>query len=167
MLSDRTAALWSLVGVCALFGFAIVRLGGRALNTLAAGLTPGQWVLAGASTVAFVYFEGVLALQRRWVPRLIERARELRRGSPPLHRVLAPLYAMSLIGASARHVRRAWTLLGSIVLAVLLVGLLDEPWRGIIDLAVAMALAWGVVSIVRAAPHAFAPTPPEPVETGA
>ena len=46
---------------------------------------------------------------------------------------------------------RSWSLVLAILGAVVLVGRLPVPWRGIIDLGVAAALAWGLVAIARAA----------------
>lgn len=94
--------------------------------------------------IAFAYGEGFRALAHRWVPRMDRRARELGRAAPIHHRLLAPLYAMSLIGAPTRTLVRAWSGVALIVAAVLIVRMLPEPWRGIIDFAVAIALTIGL-----------------------
>lgn len=156
---SRIAPLWSLVGVCLLFSFAIFRLGRRGVEAMALGLTPGQWLALVAFTAGFVYVEGVIALQRRWVPRLLGRARELRAESRLPYRAIAPLYGMSLVAAEPTRMLRSWALVLGIVAAVILISRLPEPWRGIIDLAVAAALAFGLVSIVAALPE-FVGRPP-------
>jgi hypothetical protein len=145
----RVASVWALVGVSLLFGFAVVRLSGRGFGTVSAGLTPTQWLVLSLGVAFFVYTEGVMALERRWVPRLVDRARELRGESRVLHRALAPLYGMSLIGATPSRLRRAWLGVAAIVLLVTLIRALPEPWRGIVDLSVAAALTWGVIAILR------------------
>jgi hypothetical protein len=58
--------------------------------------------------------------------------------------VLAPLYALGLLGADRGTRLRAYVSVFLIVLAVLIVRACSEPWRGIIDGAVAAALAWGL-----------------------
>ena len=69
--------------------------------------------------------------------------------------LLAPLYGLSLIGASRKETARAWAGTLAIVLAVLVVRSFPEPWRGITDFAVAAALAWGLAAIVRGVPSAL------------
>lgn len=148
------AVAWALVGVSALFSFAVLRLGGRGVRTILEGLAPGQWLVLVLLTFAFVYGEGVISLQRRWVPRLIERARSLRSERPALQ-FLGPLYGLSLVGAPAKSLLRAWLGTLAIVTAVLTVRTFPDPWRGIVDFAVASALVWGLLSIAWRAPRAF------------
>ncbi|MDZ7779050.1 MAG: hypothetical protein U5R14_03810 [Gemmatimonadota bacterium] len=148
------AVAWTLVGVSGLFAFAVLRLGGRGVRTILEGLAPGQWLVLLVLTFAFVYGEGVMSLQRRWVPRLIERARSLRDERRALQ-VLAPLYGLSLVGAPAKRLLRAWLGTFAIITAVLTVRTFPDPWRGIVDFAVAGALVWGLLSIAWRAPGAF------------
>lgn len=142
------ASAWALLGVILLFAFATVRLGAQGIATVRGGLESVEWVVLVALTGAFVYAEGYRALQRRYAPFVVRRARALSRERSPWLRLLAPLYAMSLVGAPARNVLRAWAGVLAIVLAVAVVRALPEPWRGIVDLAVAAALAWGTVAVL-------------------
>ena len=104
--------------------------------------------------VAFVYGEGFRALDRRWVPMLVERALLLRDDPRLFVRLLAPLYGLSLVGAGRDDLIRGWLLTTAILGAVLIVRTLPDPWRGIVDFAVAAALAWGLVAILRRVPEA-------------
>ena len=104
-------------------------------------------------TAAFVYGEGFRALDRRWVPRLVERALLLRDDPRVLVRLVAPLYGLSLVGAARDDLIRGWLLTTAILGAVLIVRALPDPWRGIVDFAVAAALAWGLVAILRRVPE--------------
>ncbi|MDP2957733.1 MAG: hypothetical protein Q8N53_15005 [Longimicrobiales bacterium] len=149
------AAAWALLGVALLFLFAAMRLRRRGLETVQAGLAPLEWVALALLTAVFVYAEGFRALQRRWVPRLIRRVCALREEGCMHHRVLAPLYGMSLIGAPPGSTVRAWGGTLAIVGAVMLVRAFPEPWRGITDLAVASALVWGLGAILVEARRAF------------
>ena len=116
--------------------------------TVAAGLTPLEWLALVVLALAFAYGEGFRALARRWVPAMDRRARELGPAAPMHHRLLAPLYAMSLIGGTTRAVVRAWIGVLLIVIAVFIVRALPDPWRGIVDLSVALALTIGLVRLV-------------------
>ena len=138
-----------MTGVVAVFIEAIVQLGRRGIATMRAGLEPIEWIVLAVLLIAFVYGEGVRALARRWVPGVLARTRELGPASRAIDRVLAPLYVMSLTGAPARVLARAWIGVALIVAAVLIVRALPEPWRGIVDLSVATALLVGLVAIVR------------------
>lgn len=148
------APAWTLIGVGALFTSAVTRLGSRGVSTLSEGLTRGQWVALVLLTSVMVYGEGVLALQRKWVPRLLDRARSVRDESLGL-KILAPFYGLSLVGGPVKQLRRGWISTIAIVTAVLVVRSFSEPWRGIVDFAVASALAWGLISIVLGAPGVF------------
>ena len=152
--SGRGAAVWALAGVAALFGSAVLRLGGRGVETMLGGLAPLQWAVLAALTVFMVYTEGVLTFQRRWVPKLIERARVVRRERLWL-KLLAPLYGMALVGGPPARNLRAWLGTMAIVGAIIAVRALPDPWRGVVDFAVAAALGWGLVCIARRARDAL------------
>jgi hypothetical protein len=145
--ASRFAAVWGLFGVAATFVEAIYRLGARALEAIEQGLSPVQWATLALSTVTLVYFEGYRALQRRFAPRVVQRA--LAVGAEPLRwKLLAPLYVLSLVGAPRKEFARGWLAVGLIVGAVFAVRAMAEPWRGIVDGAVACALSWGLVALL-------------------
>lgn len=151
---ERISIAWALLGVALVFLYAIVRLGMTGYAAVRAGLTPFEWIVLVVLAFAFVYGEGHRAIQRRWVPRLIERVRDLpRRGF--LLRLLAPLFGLSLIGGPRSDLVRGWSLAAGVTLAVFVVRALPGPWRGIVDAAVAAALTWGLVALVVNAPRAF------------
>lgn len=144
----KLVRLWTLVGVALLFGFAIYRLGSRGIATVVEGLTPAEWTILSASTILFVYGEGVRALQKKWIPQVIARAHALSPGRGPILYLLAPLYGMALVGSRPRALLRAWATTFAIALAAYLVSRMPEPWRGIVDLSVSAALGWGLLFIV-------------------
>lgn len=127
----------------------IHRLGSRALSTVQAGLTSGQWLALAAIVAGFMYVEGYRALQAKFAPLVVSRALEI--GSRKLcvsTLVSAPLYSLSLIGAERRALVRAWLAVLLIAGAVWLVRGLPSPWRGLIDAGVAAALAWGLCALI-------------------
>lgn len=138
-------AVWGLTGVAAILGWAAFRLGRRGVDVVLAGLSPLEWVALLALVAVFVYGEGVRALQRGWLPRVADRAARLARDGSWALRAVAPLHAFGLVGTPRRVAARAWLGVAAVVVAVLVVRALPEPWRGIVDLAVALALAWGAV----------------------
>ncbi|MDH3424525.1 MAG: hypothetical protein OEN00_16135, partial [Gemmatimonadota bacterium] len=104
---------------------------------------------------AFVYGEGVRALGRRWVPDVIDRARRLRSDPSRLMRLSGPLYGLRLVGRDRVALFWGWFTTVAIVVAVFVVRALPEPWRGIVDFAVAGALMWALIVIVRRFPEAI------------
>jgi len=148
------ASGWTVVGVAAVFAWAVYRLGGRGLTTIQGGLAGIEWSVLIALTAAFVYGEGFRTLDRRWVPELVTRALRLREERNVLFFVLAPLYGLRLVGSDRAELLRGWLGTGAIVVAVVIVRSFPAPWRGIVDFAVASALAWGLVAILRRVPAA-------------
>jgi hypothetical protein len=126
----------------------VIRLGVRSLRTIGQGLSPAEWVALAIVVPALGWLEGHRALQRRFVPKLVERAL---RGGDELQgfAVLgAPLYALSLAWADRRAMLRAWAGVAAIAGAVMLVRQLPSHARGIVDLGVAVALGWGLAALV-------------------
>ncbi len=146
----RIAVVWAPLGVSMLFGLGVFRLGMRGIAEVGAGLTSFQWAVLLLTVALFVYGEGFLALQRHWVPRMAERANRLRAVRNAIVLILAPLHAMSLIGGDTRELVRGWSMVAAIGAAVIVVERLPAPWRGIVDLGVACALAWGFLFVAEA-----------------
>lgn len=139
---------WAVTGVAAIFADATWRLALRGIDAMHSGLDPLEWLALALLTAAFVYGEGVRALQRRWIPYVLARIVQLRDETAPVYVVLAPLYAIGVIGPPRASVVRAWAGVAGIVAAVVIVSRFPDPWRGIVDLAVATALLWGLIVLV-------------------
>jgi hypothetical protein len=139
---------WAVTGVAAIFAHAIRSLALRGIDALRSGLDPHEWLALALLTAAFVYGEGVRALQRRWVPYVVARIVRLRDETARVYLVLAPLYAIGVIGPPRASVIRAWAGVAGIAAAVVIVSRFPDPWRGIVDLAVACALLWGLTVLV-------------------
>jgi hypothetical protein len=152
---DRLITAWALAGVGCTLVIAVVRLSTRGWTTVTNGLSPIEWGVLALTSTVFFYGEGVMALERRWVPRVVKRARQLRAENGAAVSIGGPLYAMGLIGAPPRHLVRSWLGLAAIIAAILIVRSFEEPWRGIVDLSVAGALAWGTIALIRSFPDAL------------
>jgi len=124
------------------------RLGVRGIAVIAAGLAPLEWFVLLVLSVLFVVGEGYFALARKWVPRTLARADALRSETRLLPRLLAPLHAMGLVAVPWRTAVRHWAGVAAIVAAVAVVRKFPDPWRGIVDFAVAAALAVGIVALL-------------------
>jgi hypothetical protein len=141
-------AAWAIGAIALSLVEAIWRLGARASATLQAGLEPHEWATLIVVVALFLYGEGVRALQRRFVPHVVNRTLVVARGGGAVASVLAPLFAMSLVHDAPRAMARAWVGVALIVVAVLAVREMPEPWRGVIDAGVASALSWGLGALL-------------------
>lgn len=145
-----TVASFGLAVHAILLAEASYRLAERALHTVHQGLSASECGLLLLSITAFGYGEGYRALHRRFFPHVLARASELARqeGRGLSGLLLAPLHVVSLVQAERRALLRAWTGVALIVSAVFIVRALPEPYRGIVDAGVAVALAIGLGSLI-------------------
>ncbi|HEU4410143.1 MAG TPA: hypothetical protein VFS43_33115 [Polyangiaceae bacterium] len=142
------AGLWGVVGVGATFVQAITKLAPVAAEALrGAGLGAGHVAFLAAWVAFCAYVEGYRAFQRQFCPRAVARAQRLGPGSPPLLVALAPLYCMGLLHATRRRLVASWGVVFGVTGLVLVVRALPQPWRGLVDAGVLVALAWGVLCL--------------------
>ncbi len=139
--------VWGIVGVFALLLVAIYRLAGRAMEAWDHGFTAGQWVIAVVMVVFMAYAEGYRGFQRSFSPRTAARLRYLRDSPDPLRSMFAPIFALGMFHATRRTRITIWTLYTGILILILLLRFVEQPWRGIIDAGVVVGLAWGTASL--------------------
>ena len=80
-------------------------------------------------------------------PRVVERAGQLATAPTVLRVVLAPLYCVGYFAATRRVMLVSWIGTFAIILLIILVHRLDQPWRGIVDAGVVVGLTWGQISL--------------------
>jgi hypothetical protein len=146
--TGHLGAWWGAAGVTALMVFAIVRLTPVAYAAYEMRLGTLHWVVAVVFVVLMAYAEGYRGFQQRFSPRTGARVRYLRDRPDVLRSLFAPLFAMGFFHANRRTKTVAYALSLGILTLVLLVRLLAQPWRGIIDMGVVVGLTWGTVSLV-------------------
>lgn len=147
----RLAALWGILGFVLLVGRGLWRLVPMASAAPFQDFLALHWVALALSLVLFGYGEGVLAIQKGYLPRLVSRAHQLADAPSWPYALLAPLYCMGLIGTDARTLGRSWGMVVAIVLMILGMRFVPTPWREIVLMGVVVALAWAmVVSAVTA-----------------
>lgn len=142
--------LWGTLGVVAVLVDAIVRLLPNAIEPLAKGtLTPVGVIAYLAAIVGLAYAEGYRGFQLRFSPRVIARADRLAKTETRAWLiVLAPVMTMGLIHATRRRLIATWLLVAMIVGFIVVVRVLDQPWRGAVDAGVVVGLSWGSVTIL-------------------
>jgi len=140
--------VWGVGGVVALLLQALVRLGPIAAEALGARLTLLQVAFAVVWVAFMAHAEGYRGFHLRFSPRVVARAHHLARHPRPLWVVFAPLFCMSLFGASRRGVWVARCVLAGVFALVLVVRALPQPWRGLVDAGVVVGLGIGLASLL-------------------
>lgn len=149
------AVIWGFIGIAFIFGNAIFRLGAIGLDTFTHTLSWYHWLALLVSVVFMGFAEGYRGFQQGYSPRVAARLLYLRDNVTPLRFVLAPLFCMGFFDIQKKRMIVSYCLLLGILVLVQLVHMLEQPWRGIVDLGVVVGLTWGTVSIVLFTLQAF------------
>lgn len=154
---SRLGAFWGLTGVVLLLGGAVYRLTPPAIDAFSNEYEWFwyHWLSLALMTLFMAYAEGYRAFQQGFSPRVAARARYLRDHPDALHALLAPLFCMAYFHAPRRRRITALSVTAGIILLVILVRRLDQPWRGIVDSSVVVGLAWGLISLMVFGYQAF------------
>lgn len=149
MLRTHIAPFWGVLGVVTILVRAIVKLIPVAAEPFQGDtLTTVGWVTYALSIILMGWSEGYRGFQKAFSPRVVARAFALRQVRNPLYLVLAPLFCMGLMHATRKRLIVSWCILVGVVLLVIGVRMLAQPWRGAIDAGVVVGLGWGVVAIL-------------------
>ncbi len=140
-------ALWGVGGVCLVLGQALCRLVPLALEPFDAGMSSFQLVAYVGFAILMGYSEGYRGFQRSFAPRVVARAWGLV-SAPLRYRLLAPVVCMGLVYGTRHRLITSWVFLVGIVCLVILVRILSQPWRGIVDGGVVVGLSWGLVAVL-------------------
>lgn len=152
--------MWGVIGVLGLLSQATWRLAPLAWEAMQSGLSTVQWVLLVVWVLVMAHAEGYRGFHRRFSPRVAARAQHLWSEATVVRTIFAPFFCMSLFGASRRGMIVARSLVTGIVGLVLLVRMLPQPWRGIVDAGVVVGLAIGTASILYYVGRAMTGSPP-------
>ena len=146
-MAGTIGAIWGITGTFLLIGSAIYRLTPLALDAFSVPFRWYHWLAWVASVLIMAHAEGYRGFQRQFSPRVAARARYLRENPRLLHLIFAPFFCMGYFHATRRRRIVSISLTAGIIVLVLAVHHLSQPWRGIIDAGVVTGLAWGLVSL--------------------
>ncbi len=149
------AALWGFTGICLLFSSAIYRLSAMALEMPLDSFAWYHWLALVLCLLFMGFAEGYRGFQQNFSPRVAARIRYLKQHVTLPRALLAPVFCMGFFHAQRRRQIVTFCLTGGIIGLVLLVRLLEQPWRGIIDAGVVLGLTWGIVSLAVFTLRAF------------
>ncbi|MFP4352622.1 MAG: hypothetical protein ACLFSZ_07570 [Puniceicoccaceae bacterium] len=143
------SAAWGILGVLGILGFAVWRLFPLAVGAFAAApFGVLEWVVFAGWLLFMTFAEGVKGFHRGFSPRVVARARALLERPRFWPCLLAPFYCFGFFHATRKRMIVSWSVAGGVLGLVLLVRLLPQPWRGIIDAGVVAGLGVGMGSIL-------------------
>lgn len=139
-------AVWGLAGPVLLLSWAIIRLTPIAMEAISQQLTWYHWLALVVNLLLMGYSEGYRGFQKAYSPRLAARVRHLRDTKSISQKIFAPFFCMGYFHATRRRLITTYVLTLGIVVLVILVHRLSQPWRGILDAGVVFGLGWGLVA---------------------
>jgi len=148
-------AIWGLTGVLLLLGSAVYRLTPIAIDAFSYAFTWYHWTTLLLILFFMAYAEGYRGFQKGFSPRVAARALHMKNYPHLLHSLLGPLFCMGFFHASRRRKITSFSVTSGIIVLIILVRFLTQPWRGIIDAGVVVGLAWGLVSLIIFSLQAF------------
>ena len=147
------AVAWGLLGLLGLLARALISLTPYAIEGLSMELSAIHWVVAVGWVGFMAYAEGYRGFQTKFAPMVAARLKVLRDEPTWLRLVLAPAFCMGLFDATRRRLLVSWGVLIAVIGLIVVVRLLPQPWRGIVDLGVVVGLTWGTLALLGHAAH--------------
>ncbi|HEY5654066.1 MAG TPA: hypothetical protein VIR63_06850 [Pontiella sp.] len=139
-------AIWGVVGLSMILGRGLIAIYPYAVELREYTFAWFHWVSLALSLLFMGYAEGYKGFQLKFSPRAAARALYLLR-NPTLLRVLfAPLFCMGYFHASRKRIIVSYSLTIGVVMLIILVGKMVQPWRGVVDAGVLLGLGWGLLS---------------------
>ncbi len=161
-------ALWGLLGVLLLLGGAVYRLAPLAVDAFTHEFAWYHWSGLLLFVLFMAYAEGYVGFQQRFSPRVAARTRYLKEHPQTISLILAPFFCMGYFHATKRRQITSLSLTFGIIILIILVRFLPQPWRGIVDAGVVVGLVWGVLSLIifsvlafRGGPFPYSPEVPD------
>lgn len=154
--------LWGVLGALGSVSSAVYRLSPMIWD--AAVHPDAGWlhVVAGLFWVGFMaYAEGYRGFQKRFSPMVVARGLHLIEHPRPLHVLLAPVFCIGLFHATTRRLKLSWGVMSVVVVLVMIVRQLPQPWRGVVDAGVVVGLTWGIVATLVFLVRALQGHPPD------
>jgi hypothetical protein len=143
------ALAWGVLGFFMLLVNALYRLTPIAWEAVDGGLLVWwQWIVLAGWVLVMAYAEGYKGFQKRFSPRFAARAMYLAEAPSVGRALLAPFFCMGLFHAKRRVIFAAWGVTVGVIILVIAVRQLAQPWRGIVDAGVVVGLAWGLIACV-------------------
>ena len=147
--------IWGLGGFLLLLASAMYRLTPLAVSAFREPLGAVHYAALAVWVAFMVYSEAYRGFHRAFAPRFGARLRHLYQHPELGLVVLAPFYGMGLLHATRKRKLVAWSVTLGIIVLIVLVRHLVQPWRGIVDVGVVLGLMLGSLSVIYFTIRAF------------
>lgn len=144
----RFGAAWGIGGVLFLLGYSIARLSVVTWQAFEYEFSWYHWLALVLNVAYMLYTEGYYGFQRSFAPRVAARAKYLAEHPRLSHALLAPMFCMGYFHIHRPRQIFVLLLTAAIVVFVVVLPYVPQPWRGIVDAGVVVGLAWGLVTTV-------------------
>ena len=139
---------WGITGVIGILLFAVYRITPKVVDMMGYQFSWLHWISLIVFVGLMAYAEGYKGFHRAFAPRVVVRANVLRSQLKPLLIILAPFFCMGYFHATRKRKIVSFSVTSAIILLVIMVSMMPQPWRGIIDTGVIVGLILGIASIV-------------------
>ena len=140
-------AAWGIIGLSIIIGRGLFSVWPYVEELELATFTAAHWVGFAVSMAFMGYAEGYKGFQLKFSPRVAARALYLKANATPLRVLFAPLFCMGFFHATRKRKNVAYAITTMVIVLIITVRSLPQPWRGIIDAGVLFGLGWGLLSV--------------------
>ncbi|MEE9369013.1 MAG: hypothetical protein V3V05_09135 [Pontiella sp.] len=140
-------AVWGILGLSLVFGRGLICLYPYVEELVWDSFGWIHWLGLGVSLLFMGYAEGYKGFHLKFSPRAAARALYLKKNPTLLRVIFAPLFCMGFFHATRKRKIVAYSLTTMIIVLIVIVRELPQPWRGIVDAGVLLGLGWGLVSV--------------------
>jgi len=141
-------AIWAIGGIVLLLSAALYRLTPYALELTDFDLTTFQVICLVLFILFMAVAEGYKGFQRKFSPRFAARTKYLLDHPSTVRVLLAPMFSMGYFQATRRVKITSISVTLMVIILIIAVKALAQPWRGIVDAGVIFGLLWGLLSIL-------------------
>ncbi|WP_372370371.1 hypothetical protein [Candidatus Uabimicrobium sp. HlEnr_7] len=142
------AAFWGAFGVFTLLATALYRLTPIAWDIFDHSLHWYHYLVLVINVIFMAHSEGYRGFQKSFSPRVTARVHYLSKHASWELFLFAPFFCMGYFHASRKTKIITISLTSFIVVLIILLKYVPQPWRGIIDWGVVVGLSWGVISLI-------------------
>lgn len=143
----KLGAIWGMLGIIFIVGYALFRLSFYAIDTFNYSLTIWQWLILIVWAAYMIYTEGVRGFAKSFTPRAAARAQYIARHGSWHQIIFAPVFCFGYYQTTRRRLISIYALTTGIIILIVLIRLLPQPWRGIIDCGVVLGLTYGLLTL--------------------
>ncbi|MDZ8120260.1 hypothetical protein [Pontiella agarivorans] len=146
-MAGTIGAIWGIFGLSIILGRGLFSIWPFVDEIIGTRFSAVEWIGLAVSLVFMGYAEGYKGFHLKFSPRVAARALYLK-NNPTLIRILfAPLFCMGFFHATKKRKIVAYSITTMVIVLILSVRYLAQPWRGIVDAGVLFGLGWGLLSV--------------------